>query len=37
MIRPTVLALDIDSIPVDLQSLNRWVMWRNVNRTKPDG
>ena len=37
MIRPTVMALDIDSIPVDLQSLNRWVMWRNVNRTKPDG
>ena len=37
MSRPQVLALDVDSIPKDLQALDRWVMWRNVNRTKPDG
>jgi len=37
MNRPKVLALDTDSIPTDLQALDRWVMWRNVHRSKPNG
>jgi len=37
MSRPQVLALRLDDIPKDLQALDRWVMWQNVNRTKPDG
>ena len=37
MTRPEVLALSLDSIPRDLQALDRWVLWRNVQRSKPNG
>ena len=37
MNRPQVLAPDLDSIPTELQSLDRWVLWRNVLRTGPNG
>ena len=37
MTRPKVLALRLDAIPKDLQALDRWVLWRNTQRTKPDG
>jgi putative DNA primase/helicase len=37
MTRPEVLALQLDDIPKDLQALDRWVLWRNVQRSKPNG
>ena len=37
MTRPEVLALSLDNIPQDLQALDRWVLWKNVQRTKPNG
>jgi putative DNA primase/helicase len=37
MTRPDVLALSLDKIPKDLQSLDRWVLWKNVQRSKPSG
>ena len=37
MTRPEVLALSLDKIPQDLQSLDRWVLWKNVQRSKPNG
>ena len=35
--RPSALRLKIEHIPKDLQALDRWVMWRNTQRSKPDG
>ena len=35
--RPTVLPVQLENIPVCLQVLPRWVMWRLVQRSKPDG
>ena len=35
--RPTALSPEIRNIPAELQSMDRWVMWRNTQRTKPDG
>ena len=37
MTRPDVLALSLDNIPQDLQALDRWVLWKNVHRSKPSG
>ena len=37
MTRPEVLALSLDNIPRDLQALDRWVLWKNVQRSKPNG
>jgi putative DNA primase/helicase len=37
MTRPNVLALSLDNIPRDLQALDRWVLWKNVQRSKPNG
>ncbi|WP_310610273.1 PriCT-2 domain-containing protein [Limnohabitans sp.] len=35
--RPTALPVQFQNIPQDLKSISRWVLWRNVQRTKPDG
>ena len=37
MTRPEVLALSLDNIPKDLQAMDRWVLWKNVQRSKPNG
>ena len=37
MTRPNVLALSLDNIPRDLQAMDRWVLWKNVQRSKPNG
>ena len=37
MTRPEVLALSLDNIPKDLQAMDRWVLWKNVQRTKSNG
>ena len=37
MTRPEVLALSLDNIPQDLQAMDRWVLWKNVQRSKPNG
>jgi hypothetical protein len=37
MTRPNVLALSLDNIPQDLQAMDRWVLWKNVQRSKPNG
>ena len=37
MTRPEVLSLSLDNIPKDLQALDRWVLWKNVQRSKPNG
>ena len=37
MTRPQVLALSLDKIPKDLQALDRWVLWKNVQRIKSNG
>ena len=37
MTRPEVLALSLDDIPRDLQAMDRWVLWKNVQRSKPNG
>ena len=37
MTRPEVLKLSLDNIPQDLRALDRWVLWKNVQRTKPNG
>lgn len=37
MTRPEVLALSLDNIPRDLQAMDRWVLWKNVQRSKPNG
>ena len=35
--RPTALPLKIEHIPAELQSMDRWVLWKNVQRSKPNG
>ena len=37
MTRPSVLPVQLENIPVEMQELPRWVMWRSVQRSKPDG
>ena len=37
MTRPEVLKLSLDNIPQDLRALDRWVLWKNVQRSKPNG
>jgi hypothetical protein len=37
MTRPEVLALSLNNIPQDLQAMDRWVLWKNVQRSKPNG
>ena len=37
MNRPQVLRLRLEDIPAELCRLDRWVLWRNTQRTKPDG
>ena len=37
MTRPTALPVDLAGIPADLKAINRWVLWRFVERSKPDG
>ena len=36
MSRPSVLPLQIEGIPQSLRAIPRWVLWRNVQRTKPN-
>ena len=36
MSRPSVLPLQIEGIPLFLRAIPRWVLWRNVQRTKPN-
>jgi hypothetical protein len=35
--KPTVLPVKVENIPVVLRAIPRWVMWRLVQRTKPNG
>ena len=35
--RPTALPVNTLSIPVDLKTLPRWVLWRNMRKKKPNG
>lgn len=35
--RPTVLPVKLDTIPASLREIPRWVMWSNIQRTKPNG
>lgn len=35
--RPKVLRTLFQGIPADLRNIPRWVMWRHVERTKPNG
>jgi len=35
--RPTALPVQFENIPQELKDIARWVLWRNVQRTKPDG
>lgn len=35
--RPTALPVQFQNIPQDLKAIPRWVLWRNVQRSKPDG
>jgi len=37
MTRPAVLPVQIGPIPPELQAIPRWVLWKYVERTKPDG
>jgi hypothetical protein len=34
---PSALPVKIGGIPLALQALDRWVLWRNLQRTKPNG
>ena len=36
MTRPAVLPLQIEGIPESLRAIPRWVLWRNVQRSKPN-
>jgi putative DNA primase/helicase len=36
MSRPPVLPVRIEGIPASLRAIPRWVLWRNVQRTKPN-
>ena len=35
--RPKVLPVKVENIPASLRAIPRWVMWRTVQRTKPNG
>ena len=35
--KPTALPVQLDGIPAELKTINRWVMWKLVQRTKPNG
>lgn len=37
MTRPPVLPVRIENIPAALRAIPRWVLWRNVQRSKPNG
>lgn len=37
MTRPVVLPVRLDGIPEALRAIPRWVMWRSVQRSKPNG
>ena len=37
MIRPSVLPVRLEGIPLALRAIPRWVLWRNVQRSKPNG
>lgn len=37
MKRPSVLPVKPETIPAQLRGIPRWVLWKNVQRTKPDG
>ena len=37
MTRPTSPAVNFDSVPDDLRSLNRWCLWRYVQKERKDG
>lgn len=36
-IKPTALPVQLGNIPSDLQSIPRWVCWKYVERSRPDG
>lgn len=35
--RPAALPVRVEAVPQDLRRIDRWVLWKNVERTKPDG
>jgi primase-polymerase (primpol)-like protein len=35
--KPTALPVQLGSVPADLRAINRWVCWKYVQRTKPNG
>jgi putative DNA primase/helicase len=35
--KPTALAVQLQHIPADLRSIDRWVTWKYVQRSRPDG
>lgn len=35
--KPSLLNVSTEGIPAELKSINRWVMWRLVQKTKPNG
>lgn len=35
--KPTALAVKLEGIPDELKAIDRWVMWKLVQRTKPNG
>lgn len=35
--KPTALPVQVGNVPQDLRAIDRWVCWRYVQRTKPDG
>ena len=37
MTRPAVLPVRLEGIPQSLRAIPRWVLWRNVQRSKPNG
>jgi putative DNA primase/helicase len=37
MSRPSVLPVKLENIPAELKTIDRWVMWRLVQKTKPNG
>ena len=37
MSRPSVLPVQLNGIPQELKDIPRWVMWKLVQRSKPNG
>ena len=35
--KPITLPVKLEGIPTELQSMDRWVLWKNVQRSKPNG